>query len=415
MLLAEQMVGEARASTRAEVGDRERLGTGVSASSLPGVALASPARPSERTADPVLTIAACCSATRLVSCTYGSSSPTTTAGRSNSSSSPCCASPRCRWFRCWWRPDRPSRYCPISSATPGIGTQALARSAIAGLSIRRVLVLGRVRYRAIPHMADVADLRACHRRAARQRLHLDRSSATTCWTTSRSRIRGSSSAAPPASTPILTPVAFVIAIAAADEPLTLLAIGPLVWLLQVFSEDRRERYAATLELNRAYRGIVMLLSDVVEFDDKYTARALALGRRPGARGGRRAGPRAQPTGRSSSSPRCSTTWARSRSPRRSCNKPAKLTAKEFEVMKNHTIEGQFMLDRVGGCSAGSARSCAPVTSAGTEPVTRTDCAASEIPLAVTSRLRVRRLQRDDERSRLSRRDDARQAARPSSR
>jgi len=30
------------------------------------------------------------------------------------------------------------------------------------------------------------------------------------------------------------------------------------------------------------------------------------------------------------------------------NKPAALTASEFEVIKIHTIEGQFMLDRVGG-------------------------------------------------------------------
>jgi HD-GYP domain-containing protein (c-di-GMP phosphodiesterase class II) len=30
------------------------------------------------------------------------------------------------------------------------------------------------------------------------------------------------------------------------------------------------------------------------------------------------------------------------------NKPAALTPSEFEVMKTHTIEGQFMLDRVGG-------------------------------------------------------------------
>jgi HD-GYP domain-containing protein (c-di-GMP phosphodiesterase class II) len=30
------------------------------------------------------------------------------------------------------------------------------------------------------------------------------------------------------------------------------------------------------------------------------------------------------------------------------NKPAKLSEAEFEVMKTHTIEGQFMLDRVGG-------------------------------------------------------------------
>jgi HD-GYP domain-containing protein (c-di-GMP phosphodiesterase class II) len=30
------------------------------------------------------------------------------------------------------------------------------------------------------------------------------------------------------------------------------------------------------------------------------------------------------------------------------NKPARLTESEFEVMKTHTIEGQFLLDRVGG-------------------------------------------------------------------
>jgi HD-GYP domain-containing protein (c-di-GMP phosphodiesterase class II) len=30
------------------------------------------------------------------------------------------------------------------------------------------------------------------------------------------------------------------------------------------------------------------------------------------------------------------------------NKPAALTQSEFEVIKTHTIEGQFMLDRIGG-------------------------------------------------------------------
>jgi HD-GYP domain-containing protein (c-di-GMP phosphodiesterase class II) len=35
-------------------------------------------------------------------------------------------------------------------------------------------------------------------------------------------------------------------------------------------------------------------------------------------------------------------------PKKILNKPNALTAKEFEVMKTHTIEGQFMLDRVGG-------------------------------------------------------------------
>jgi HD-GYP domain-containing protein (c-di-GMP phosphodiesterase class II) len=35
-------------------------------------------------------------------------------------------------------------------------------------------------------------------------------------------------------------------------------------------------------------------------------------------------------------------------PKEILNKPAALTDTEFEVMKTHTIEGQFMLDRVGG-------------------------------------------------------------------
>jgi HD-GYP domain-containing protein (c-di-GMP phosphodiesterase class II) len=35
-------------------------------------------------------------------------------------------------------------------------------------------------------------------------------------------------------------------------------------------------------------------------------------------------------------------------PKEILHKPSTLTASEFEVMKTHTIEGQFMLDRVGG-------------------------------------------------------------------
>jgi HD-GYP domain-containing protein (c-di-GMP phosphodiesterase class II) len=35
-------------------------------------------------------------------------------------------------------------------------------------------------------------------------------------------------------------------------------------------------------------------------------------------------------------------------PKEILNKPAALTEGEFEVIKTHTIEGQFMLDRVGG-------------------------------------------------------------------
>jgi HD-GYP domain-containing protein (c-di-GMP phosphodiesterase class II) len=35
-------------------------------------------------------------------------------------------------------------------------------------------------------------------------------------------------------------------------------------------------------------------------------------------------------------------------PKQILHKPSSLTADEFEIIKNHTIEGQFILDRVGG-------------------------------------------------------------------
>jgi HD-GYP domain-containing protein (c-di-GMP phosphodiesterase class II) len=146
---------------------------------------------------------------------------------------------------------------------------------------------------------------------------------------------------------ILTPVGFVMAIPAADEPLALLAIGPLVYLLHKFSQDRRERYTKTLELNRAYRGVVMLLSDVVEFEDDYTAQhsrsvvelvnsvADELNVDTHDRQELEFAAMLHDVGKIAI-------------PKEILNKPAALTASEFEVMKTHTIEGQFMLDRVGG-------------------------------------------------------------------
>jgi HD-GYP domain-containing protein (c-di-GMP phosphodiesterase class II) len=146
---------------------------------------------------------------------------------------------------------------------------------------------------------------------------------------------------------ILTPLAFVVAVAASSEAWWLLAIAPLVWLLEVFSRDRRERYASALELNRAYRGTVMLLSDVLEFEDEYTAQhsrsvvdlvdavADQLGIKPESRQELEFAAMLHDIGKISI-------------PKEILNKPSALSQAEFEVIKNHTIEGQFILDRVGG-------------------------------------------------------------------
>jgi HD-GYP domain-containing protein (c-di-GMP phosphodiesterase class II) len=124
-------------------------------------------------------------------------------------------------------------------------------------------------------------------------------------------------------------------------------IAPLVWLLDNFSKDRAARYAAALELNRAYRGTVMLLSDVLEFEDEYTAQhsrsvvdlvnavADELGIALDERQELEFAAMLHDVGKIAI-------------PKDILNKPAALTETEFEVMKTHTIEGQFMLDRVGG-------------------------------------------------------------------
>jgi hypothetical protein len=146
---------------------------------------------------------------------------------------------------------------------------------------------------------------------------------------------------------ILTPIAVVVAIAAAGEPLALLTIGPIVLMLETFARERKERYAKAVELQRAYRGTVMLLSDVVEFDDPYTGshsrsvvdlvNATADEMKVDTR-----------TRQELEFAAMLHDVGKIAIPKEILNKPAKLTDDEFDVMKRHTIEGQHMLDRVGG-------------------------------------------------------------------
>ena len=146
---------------------------------------------------------------------------------------------------------------------------------------------------------------------------------------------------------ILSPLAFLASVAAAAAPIALVALGPLVWLLEIFSRDRRERYAAALELNRAYRGTVMLLSDVLEFEDEYTAQhsrsvvdlvdavADELGVDRESRQELGFAAMLHDVGKIAI-------------PKELLRKSSALTASEFEVVKSHTIEGQVLLDRIGG-------------------------------------------------------------------
>jgi putative nucleotidyltransferase with HDIG domain len=146
---------------------------------------------------------------------------------------------------------------------------------------------------------------------------------------------------------LLSPVAFVAAGVASQEPAVALAVAPLLWLLHVFARERTERYAAALELQQTYRGTVMVLSDVVEADDNYTAShcrsvvelsvatADELGLDRNERQDLETAALLHDVGKIAI-------------PKEILNKPARLTDEEFELMKSHTVEGQALLDRVGG-------------------------------------------------------------------
>ena len=145
----------------------------------------------------------------------------------------------------------------------------------------------------------------------------------------------------------LVPLGFVVALQGASNPATLLVVAPLLWLFHAFSQERKERYDATLELHNAYRGTVMLLSDVVEAEDDYTAfHCRSVVELVADVAEEMKIPR---------SDRQELEFAallhdvgKIAIPKEILNKPSKLTDEEFELIKTHTIEGQQLLDRVGG-------------------------------------------------------------------
>jgi putative nucleotidyltransferase with HDIG domain len=146
---------------------------------------------------------------------------------------------------------------------------------------------------------------------------------------------------------LLAPVGLAAALAAADAPYAFLLALPVGALLKLFARERSARIKHAVELGRAYRGTTLLLSDVLEHDDEYTGNhshgvvALAIAV-------------AQELGMDSLEQRNVEFGAllhdvgKIAIPNEIINKPGPLDDDEWTVIKTHTLEGQRMLDRVGG-------------------------------------------------------------------
>lgn len=131
----------------------------------------------------------------------------------------------------------------------------------------------------------------------------------------------------------------------AEWPVVLVA--PLFLVLRVFSKERRDRLQQMAELNDAYQGTALLLGDVVEADDGYTGEhsksvvrlaldvADAMELDDDRKRGVEFGALLHDVGKIAV-------------PKEIINKPGKLNEREWEVIKTHTIEGQKMLEKIGG-------------------------------------------------------------------
>jgi putative nucleotidyltransferase with HDIG domain len=149
----------------------------------------------------------------------------------------------------------------------------------------------------------------------------------------------------------LAPLGFLAGLAGQRDPLAVATVLPLMGLFAFFARERRERIDNALALSHAYRGTALLMSDLLEADDAYTggehshgvvALALAVGDALGLDARDR---------RTLEFAALLHDIGKIRVPDEILNKPGKLTDAEFEVIKRHPIDGQEMLERVGGVLA----------------------------------------------------------------
>ena len=145
----------------------------------------------------------------------------------------------------------------------------------------------------------------------------------------------------------LSGVALAVAKEIHSAPLAALALVPLLGVLASFAHERRNRLRSLLELNNAYRGTALVLGDVIESDDNYTGEhsraivtlCLQVAERLRLTAGRR---------RNLEFAALLHDVGKIAIPKEIINKPGKLDPDEWTIIKTHTIEGQRMLDRVGG-------------------------------------------------------------------
>jgi putative nucleotidyltransferase with HDIG domain len=138
-----------------------------------------------------------------------------------------------------------------------------------------------------------------------------------------------------------------LAIVSVHSQWSVLLFAPLFGVLRQFSKERRDRLEQLVELNDAYQGTALLLGDVVEADDTYTGEhckgvvrlalnvATELDLDADMQRNVEFGALLHDVGKIAV-------------PKEIINKPGQLDDREWAIIKTHTIEGQKMLEKIGG-------------------------------------------------------------------
>ncbi|MGN6665065.1 MAG: HD-GYP domain-containing protein [Solirubrobacterales bacterium] len=149
----------------------------------------------------------------------------------------------------------------------------------------------------------------------------------------------------------LAPIGLLAAVAALEVgPAVCLLVVPLAGVLAILSRERQARVDQALALSEAYQGTALLLGDVVEADDAYTGShsrgvvelSLAVSDRMGLDFEQR---------RNVEFAALLHDVGKISVPNEIINKEGPLDEAEWEVMRQHTIEGERMLKRIGGVLA----------------------------------------------------------------
>jgi putative nucleotidyltransferase with HDIG domain len=149
---------------------------------------------------------------------------------------------------------------------------------------------------------------------------------------------------------MLAPAGLLVAFASAGQPWAFLLVVPLIGLLAVFAREREARINNALTLSHAYRGTALLLGELLSTSDEYTgshSRSVvvlahqvgeALDLNPMELREVEFGALLHDVGKLTV-------------PNAIINKPGPLSAEEMDRMRAHTVEGEEMLDRIGGVLA----------------------------------------------------------------